>query len=70
MHSGNFSGMCVSVLWKYFNSGKDLGSELITDLSGLETIYSSLKGSKEFECLVTDREKRSQHMGSYRAGDS
>lgn len=44
MHSGNFYEMYVSVLWKYFNSGKDLGSEHITDLrSGLETLYSSLK---------------------------
>lgn len=68
MHSGNFYEMYVSVLWKYFNSGKDLGSEHITDLrSGLETLYSSLKSSKEFECLVTDREKRSQLMGSYTA---
>lgn len=72
MHSGNFYGIYVSVLWKYFNSGKDMGSELITDLrSGLETLNSSIKGSKEFECLVTDREKRSQlYSNAPRAGDS
>lgn len=59
----------VWVYWKYFISikAKCLSSELATDLAAdLNTAFpgASPKDYNEFECLVTDREKRSQHTGS------